>query len=103
MRKLSLLLPLLLIGCNSWEVETISTPYQPLESTDIQSDNSDLSNLITATHGYDIVTLGESSHQGSKVFSLRGRMVKALHQEAMPNFSSWKRAFMMVSPLGKTT
>lgn len=81
MRKLSLLLPLLLIGCNSSEVETISTPYQALESTDIQSDNSDLANLITATRGYDIVTLGESSHQGSKVFSLRGRMVKALHQE----------------------
>ena len=83
MNRLYLLFPLLLAGCNSSEVETITTPYQALESTTMQSDNNDLSDLVSATKGYDIITLGESSHQGSKVFSLRGRMAKPFTKMGM--------------------
>lgn len=81
MKRLSYLLLPLMIGCNSQDSEVRLSIY-PLTSTNINSDNTELTEFVAATKGYDIVGLGEMSHFGSKAFSLRARMIKAMHQES---------------------
>ncbi|MGF1730819.1 erythromycin esterase family protein [Photobacterium kasasachensis] len=81
MKKLSWLLLPLLVGCNSSDSNNNLGVHQ-LESTNIDYGNSDLTEVVAATKGYDIVGLGEMSHSGSKAFSLRARMIKAMHQES---------------------
>ncbi|MUJ39240.1 erythromycin esterase [Aliivibrio fischeri] len=81
MKKISVLIALFLFGCKSSDSEVIDVRHQPLASTNMNYGNSDLTSFIEAVDGYDLVGLGETSHQGSKAFSFRSRMIKGLHEE----------------------
>ncbi|MCW8329470.1 erythromycin esterase family protein [Photobacterium sp. SDRW27] len=81
MKRLSWLLLPLLVGCNSSDSDK-NPGIHPLVSTNIDYGNSDLTEFVAATKGYDMIGLGEMSHSGSKAFSLRARMLKAMHQES---------------------
>ncbi|MGF1711232.1 erythromycin esterase family protein [Vibrio kagoshimensis] len=89
MKKLSLIGLTLLMGCNS-DTENITIEHSPLESTSFIYGNSDLRQFVSATAGYDFIGLGEASHQGSKAYSYRARMLKALHEEGNLDFIAFE-------------
>ncbi|PQJ62846.1 erythromycin esterase family protein [Photobacterium angustum] len=88
MHKYGWLIAFLLAGCNSSSSDQNPLPvsYQSLKTTDFNEDTSDLSSFVSTVKGYDMVGLGESSHQGKKTFSYRARMLKALHEQGDLDF-----------------
>ncbi len=84
MKTYGVILSIFLAGCGSGSgnnEEPLSLDIQPLKSTDIHYGNSDLQGFIKAVEGIDVVGVGERTHQGSKAYSYKARMAKALHQE----------------------
>ena len=89
MKKLSVLIALILMGCNS-ESDTVSLEHSPFSSTNINATNDDIIKVVQATQGVDIVGVGEASHQGSKAYSYKSRIAKALHQEGELEFIAFE-------------
>lgn len=91
MHRFALVSLFLLAGCNHTEPETVGDiHYQALLSTDLNSNNMDLSEFISATRAIDIVSVGERTHQGSKAYSYKARMAKALYEEGDLNFIAFE-------------
>ncbi|MBE4605841.1 hypothetical protein BOO26_19340, partial [Vibrio navarrensis] len=91
MHRFALVSLILLTGCNNTEPEAVGDiHYQALLSTDLNSNNMDLSEFISATRAIDIVSVGERTHQGSKAYSYKARMAKALYEEGDLNFIAFE-------------
>lgn len=68
MHRFALVSLFLLAGCNHTEPETVGDiHYQALLSTDLNCNNMDLSEFVSATHAIDIVSVGERTHQGTAI------------------------------------
>lgn len=91
MHRFALVSLVLLAGCNHTEPEAVGDiHYQALLSTDLNSNNMDLSEFVSATRAIDIVSVGERTHQGSKAYSYKARMAKALYEEGDLNFIAFE-------------
>ncbi|RJG41867.1 erythromycin esterase family protein [Motilimonas pumila] len=66
---------------NSVSDHSAELNYTVFQGTHITAGNEDILPIIDTLEGYDIVGLGEQSHQGGLANRLRGRIVKGLHQE----------------------
>ncbi|EJL6613088.1 erythromycin esterase family protein [Vibrio cholerae] len=81
MKRWGIVFLFLLSGCNSESISPPTVTSQNLASTELTHGNSDLQGFVAAVKDYDFVSVGERTHQGSKAYSYKARMVKALHQE----------------------
>lgn len=89
MKNISLLTLIFLMGCGS-EQEELTLQHAPLASTDFEYGKADLTHFIEVTKDYDFVGVGEATHQGSKAYSYKSRMVKALYEEGDLDFVAFE-------------
>ncbi|MDO6527267.1 erythromycin esterase family protein [Motilimonas sp. 1_MG-2023] len=61
--------------------EIAGLEYSEITSTQMSSDNTDIKPIIDRVKDYDLVSLGEPSHNGSVVHFIKSRILQGLHQE----------------------
>lgn len=91
MHRFALITLVLITGCQSDTEQAINhIEHQALLSTSLHSSHVDLTNFLSATQNVDIVSVGERTHQGSKAYSYKARMAKALYEEGNLNLIAFE-------------
>ncbi|WP_087024735.1 erythromycin esterase family protein [Thaumasiovibrio subtropicus] len=80
-----LLCVLLLMGCNSSEESLDPFDYYPISDRfDVPA--SDLQPIVELLSKYQLIGLGEASHQGGATFETKSRLLKAMHDQGELGF-----------------